>query len=125
WSSDGSRIAYVAAKAGEPCRIMVTTVPAGEGHQVARCKAATGTSLTWRPHTPFLYFTDQKSIDGRYITRLNMETGERLDLKRPVQWILTMRASPDGKSLALLHLFKHLTCRVLVIDLESGREREL
>jgi len=125
WSSDGGRIAYLALKVGEPCRIMVTTVPAGEARQAGRCRAAVISSLTWQPHTPFLYFTDQKSINGRYISRLNLDTGERLDIKRPPQWINTLRASPDGKSLLFLDWIKHLTYRIVVRDLESGKEEQL
>ena len=37
WSSDGARLAYVTQKPGEPCRIMVATVPAGEVREAGRC----------------------------------------------------------------------------------------
>jgi len=125
WASDGGRIAYLASKAGEPCRIMVTTVPAGETRQVGRCREAVASTLTWQPHSPFLWFTDLKGIHGRYISRLNLDTGERLDLKRPLQWITTMRASWDSKSLVFLDWVKLLTYRIVIRDIESGKEKQL
>jgi len=125
WASDGGHIAYIAFKAGELCRIMVTTVPAGEARQVGRCQTSLGSSLTWQPHTPYLYYYDQKGVDGRTLNRLNMDTGERLEIQRPLQWINTLRASPDGKWLLFLDWVKHVTTRVVVRNLESGTEKEL
>src|SRR6185503_8929808 len=58
WSPDGTRLAYVAVKPGEPCRIMVTSVPAGEARQVGRCTGKETTSVSWQPGTSFLYYGD-------------------------------------------------------------------
>ena len=63
WSPDGTRIAYVAKKAGEPCRIMVATVPAGEARQVGRCRQEDVTSVSWQPGTSFLYYHDRLRSD--------------------------------------------------------------
>jgi Tol biopolymer transport system component len=135
WSTDGTRIAYVATKPGEPCRIMVTGVPSGEAREVGRCSHAESTSVSWRPGTGFLYYFDQSSLieNGRLetdvIMRLDLDSGERLTLpKKSTNPILGMRhlqCSPDGKSLLLVGRENALTDVLLVRDLASGEERLL
>ncbi len=129
WSSDGTHLAYLGLERGKPCHVMITTVPAGETREVARCHEFTGFgtgSAVWRPNSPFVYFMDQKgAAAGRYITQLNVETGERSELKRPTQWLWGLSASPNGKSLLFLDMVSQTTYRVVVRDLESGQEKQL
>jgi Tol biopolymer transport system component len=124
WSSDAARLAYVAVKPGEPCRIMVTTVPAGEAREAGRCKQAQSTMLSWQPGTPFVYAVEQGGLGGNDIFRLNLDTGARAIIvaKPAVRDLISgLRCSPDGKSLAYLLRDQ----QIIVQDMATGREKEL
>jgi Tol biopolymer transport system component len=145
WSPDGTRLAYVATKPGEPCRIMVTGVPAGEARQVGRCTYAESTSISWQPGTSFLYYTDEAAPSntvGRketstavllrttsIIERLDLSSGEKLTLpKDPTNTILALehlQSSPDGKSLLFIGAESASTDVLRIRDLASGKERVL
>jgi len=145
WSSDGTRIAYIARKPGEPCRIMVISVPAGESREVGRCARAESTSVSWQPETSFLYYGDHAAPDatvGRQesgaavilritdiIIRLDLDSGEKLILpKDPTNPSLDLRhlqCSPDGKSLLVIGGVSASTGALRIRDLASGREKEL
>jgi Tol biopolymer transport system component/DNA-binding winged helix-turn-helix (wHTH) protein len=145
WSPDGTRLAYVATKPGEPCRIMVTGVPAGEARQVGRCAYAESTSISWQPGTSFLYYSDEAAPSntvGRQetstavllrttsiIERLDLSSGEKLTLpKDPTNTILLLdhlQCSPDGKSLLFIGGESASTDVVRIRDLASGKERVL
>ncbi len=123
WSSDGARLAYVAQKPGEPCRIMVTTVPAGETREAGRCSAADTSMLAWQPGTAFVYGAERRGLRGDLIFRLDLDTGARqVIVAKPAKRdsISNLRCSPDGKWLAYL-----LTGQIILRDLASGREKEL
>jgi WD40 repeat protein len=125
WSSDGARLAYVAIKPGEPCRIMVTTVPAGDAREAGRCSAAeTSGALTWQPGTPFVYGVERSGLKGDVIFRLNLDTGARqvIVAKPALRDIISgLSCSPDGKWLAYLVRSQQIVVR----DLSDGREKEL
>jgi len=146
WSPDGTRLAYVARKTGEPCRIMVTSVPAGETREVGRCVHAETTSVSWQPGTSFLYYFDrgtpptvpvgQKETVTQLllrttdiVVRLDLDSGSRLTLlKEASNTILNMarlQCSPDGESLLLLGNESASTAVLRIRDLASGKEREL
>jgi len=123
WSSDGARLAYVAQKPGEPCRIMVVTVPAAEAREAGRCSAADTSTLAWQPGTAFVYVTERHGLKGDIIFRLNLDTGARqIIVAKPAKrdTISGLRCSPDGKWLAYL-----LTGQIILRDLTSGREKAL
>ncbi len=142
WSPDGTRIAYVAVKPGEPCRIMVTSVPAGESRQVGRCARAEITSISWQPGTSYLYYYDNGlpladvgnltsaaavSRITDIVGRLDLASGEKLILpKDRSNTILTMthlQCSPDGKSLLMIGGESASTDVLRIRDLVSGAEK--
>lgn len=132
WSSDGARIAYIAQKAGEPCRIMVTAVPAGATRQAGRCSQVGATSLTWRPATNFLYFIERFSnnsavkSDGIY--RLDADNGDR-QLVTNQYGAATLGeqllCSPDGKWLFFLRDDSYESESITLLDLASGKQTTL
>lgn len=146
WSPDGTRIAYVAVKAGEPCRIMIASVPAGESRQVARCTYAETTSLAWRTGAPELYYSDHPATPNEpdkpgsggpkvmrlmwdQVARLNLDTGTKDVLPREegntLIHVLRLECSPDGRWLLLVGSESASTNAVRLRDLKTGRERTL
>jgi DNA-binding winged helix-turn-helix (wHTH) protein len=128
WSSDGARLAYVAQKSGEPCHIMVTTVPAGEAREAGRCAQAKVTSVAWQPGTAFVYYTDRKGA-RRSIFRLDLDTGAKLlvvESKTDGACMCAPHISPDGKSLIYVRPSGGGQFFSMVIrDLASGSEKIL
>jgi Tol biopolymer transport system component len=132
WSPDGTRIAYVAQKDGEPCRIMVATVPAGEARQVARCTHDQSSAVSWRRGTSFLYYYDRA---GPYdnLFRLDLDSGAlqhlvsgNRDNARPfVANMRCLQGSPDGAMLLYTGGRNASTDVVVIRDLASGHERML
>ena len=129
WSSDGARIAYVAQKAGEPCRIMVATVPAGEAREVGRCRLAESSSIAWQPNSFWLYCTDdEKEMNHTSIFRLDLNSGSQTQIavKTSIpQSVQNLNFSPDGKSLLYLWTSASFTRDIVVRDLSSGKEKTL
>ncbi len=124
WSSDGARLAYIAIKPGEPCRIMVATVPAGEAREAGRCAEADSSSVSWQPGTPFVYAAESGGLKGDIIFRINLDTGARqvIVAKPAVRDIISsLHCSPDGRWLAYLVGAQ----QIIVRDLASGREKTL
>ena len=132
WSSDGARIAYIAQKPGEPCRIMVATVPAGAVREAGRCSQTGTTPLTWRPGTNSLYFIERFSnssdVKSDSIYRLDADTGER-QLVTNQYGASTLGAqllcSPDGKWLFFLRDDTYDSEGVTILDLASGKQTSL
>ncbi len=129
WSPDGTRIAYVAVKPGEPCRIMVATVPAGEARQVARCSRSPSTIVSWQPGTSFLYYFDHVGAIEDLIFRLDLESGARQQLPKAFPDLVVdmqqLQCSPDGKSLLYVPQRSASTYAIMVRDLASGNEKKL
>ena len=129
WSPDGTRVAYVARKRGEPCRIMVASVPAGEVREVARCALAQTCSVSWQPGTSFLYYFDHDDETLDLIFRLDIESGARVQLPRlpanPLLGLTHLECSPDGKSLLVVGGVSASTYAMLIHNLASGEERIL
>jgi len=124
WSSDGARLAYVATKPGEPCHIMVVTVPAGEAREAGRCARAQTSAISWQPGTPFVYSVERAGLKGDMVFRLDLDTGARQAIiaKPALRDIITsLRCSPDGKWLAYLLRSQG----IIVRDLASGQEKTL
>jgi Tol biopolymer transport system component/DNA-binding winged helix-turn-helix (wHTH) protein len=124
WSSDGARIAYVAIKPEERCRIMVATVPDGEAREAGRCLAAESSSLAWQPGTSFVYSNERAGLKGDIIYRLDLDTGVRQAIVRKSALrdiISSPRCSPDGKWLAYIVWSQG----IVVHNLDSGRETML
>ncbi len=129
WSSDGTRIAYIAQKPGENCRIMVATVPAGAVRQVARCGRAQSSSVAWQPGTPFLYYFDRAGPFEVFIFRLDLDSGALLRLPRkfsaPIPTMRRLQCSPDGKSLLYVRGKSASNDAMVIRDLASGEEKLL
>ncbi len=129
WSPDSTRIAYVAQKPGEPCRIMVATVPAGEARQVARCSRAQSTLVSWQVGTSFLYYFDHVGAIEDLIFRLDLDSGALQQLPKTssdfVVGMQHLQCSPDGKSLLYVHQRSASTYAMVIRDLASGNEKIL
>ncbi len=124
WSSDGSHLAYVASKPGEPCHIMVAAVPAGEAREAGRCVAAETSIIAWQPNTPSVYSVERGGLKGDIIWRLNLDTGARQAVVRKQalrDYITSLHFSPDGKW--LVYLVRGET--IAVYDLAEAREKSL
>jgi Tol biopolymer transport system component len=143
WSPDGTRIAYIAVKAGEPCHIMVASVPGGQTRQVGRCAYAEFTAISWQNGTSFLYYGDQATpsvSDPQHdnitmqmltdiVVRLDLDSGAKTALpKKAESTILAFRrlqCSPDGKLLLIIGRETASTDVLRIRDLASGGERML
>ncbi|HEX3653362.1 MAG TPA: hypothetical protein VHU18_11120 [Rhizomicrobium sp.] len=76
WSPDGSRIAYVLAKQGQPCRILEIPVPIGHSRQVGRCRFSERSSLVFDPSGRALFFADAVQRGGaNRIFKLDLDDG--------------------------------------------------
>ena len=64
-------------KAGEPCRIMVATVPAGEAARSAAAPIPISSIVSWQPGTSFLYYhRPAPGLNRRHsIFRLDLDSG--------------------------------------------------
>jgi Tol biopolymer transport system component len=126
WSSVGARIAYIAQKDGEPCRIMVASVPAGVMREAGRCGGAGATSLAWRPGTTSLYYIERFS---EVIFRVDADTGERQPITPQDDGAAILGSqllcSPDGKWLFLLRDDSYESERIVILNLDSGKETSL
>ncbi len=123
WSSDGGHIAYVGSKPGEPCHLMVATVPAGAVREVGRCARAQSSSIAWQPGTNFLYFVEQGALSGDSILRLDLDSGAQtpiVRMQRLNQQIASPVCSPDGKWLAY-----YLMNGIVIRNLATGAQKTL
>jgi Tol biopolymer transport system component len=135
WSSDGVHLAYVAIKPGEPCRIMVATIPAGGVRQAARCRRWDVSSVAWQPGTQFLYYSDAPPEAAALrntgdIYRLDLDTGARRLVTRKEGMdsggaVGNLHCSPDGKSLLYLWIHGLGVWEIMIHDLASGKEHSL
>ena len=129
WSPDGTRIAYAAQKPGEPCRIMVASVPAGETMQVARCSRSSTTVVSWQPGTSFLYYFDNVGAIEDLLFRLDLDSGALQQLPKASPDLIVgmqhLQCSPDGKSLLYVHQRSASTYVMVIRDLASGNEKIL
>ncbi|HEX4273037.1 MAG TPA: TIR domain-containing protein [Rhizomicrobium sp.] len=130
WSSDDARLAYVAIKLGEPCRIMVATVPAGAVREAGRCSLAESSAVAWQPGTSFLYYIDatldRPGHKRSAIFRLDLDTGVRLPVAEQGDFsVLDLHISPDGKWLLFLRDENFQSQRIVIRDLGTGREKSL
>ena len=127
WSPDGARVAYVSWRAGEPCRIMVTALPAGLAREITRCQASEFTGLSWSAAGDALFLSDSASQEGpRRIVRIDLTTGQRLAITQPPGGFddIEPKVSPDGRWL-LFSRISLLPDQIIVRNLKSGQERVL
>jgi DNA-binding winged helix-turn-helix (wHTH) protein/Tol biopolymer transport system component len=134
WCSDGTRIAYVGRRQGEPCRIMVAGFPVGEAREVWQCAHAQTSAVSWQPGTSFVYFHDLVGEAGACIFRLDLDTGSCTQLAKThvpegsgalFQAIIHLQCSPDGKSLLYVWRQTASTNAIVIRDLASGADRTL
>lgn len=128
WAPDGSQIAYVARKQGEPCRLMVTAVPAGPAHQLGSCLLPETTQIVWARSGTALYFLDQRDAKSRQrVTRFDLATGRRENLT-PLDGDYDeeeFSLSPDGHWISFLRADTGGHGHLLLRDLRTGEERVL
>jgi Tol biopolymer transport system component len=128
WSSDGASLAYVARQGGEPCRIMVASLPAGQAREVARCGRAGDSSVAWQPGTRVLYYADSEGANGSLILRLDLDSGakQRIVAFEELETdISDLRCSPDGKMLLYIRQRPFAPVPIVIHDLASDRETRL
>lgn len=108
WSPDGKRIAYMAFKAGEPCRIEIVAVPAGLPREVGRCHTVQRSQVAWTPSGDGVFFQDSASPNvPTQIMRLDLAHGTRSAVSHPPPGSHGDEkpgVSPDGRSLAYLRI---------------------
>ena len=134
WSSDGARIAYIAQKKGEPCRIMVATVPAGVAREAGRCKRGGASSVAWRPGTSFLYYierfsTDPSGLKPDAIFRLDLDSGQRQPVTAQDSASHTLGSAAAllaGRKMAFPSARRQSEAEsIVILDLASGKENIL
>jgi Tol biopolymer transport system component/DNA-binding winged helix-turn-helix (wHTH) protein len=129
WSPDGAQVAYVAHRPGEPCRLIVTAVPAGSSHELAACQTDQRSHVVWGASGRELFFIDRPDArSGEQIMRLNLADGSRaaltplhgddIDEGEPV-------ASPDGRWIAFKRCQDERICKLILLDLGTHHERVL
>ncbi len=129
WSPDGSEIAYVSYKRGEPCRLMVTSVPAGASRQLGSCHTDERSHLAWSRSGAELFFLDR--FDGKSperIMRFDLATGKASPLTKPANTYADEGepvVSPDGRWATFARCPDDVTCQRIILDLKTGGERVL
>ncbi|HEX4198978.1 MAG TPA: winged helix-turn-helix domain-containing protein [Caulobacteraceae bacterium] len=129
WSPDGTRLAYVVATAGEPCRIVVRPVRGGAARDVARCAVDERSQVIWDRSGESLYFIDRSGQDASdRIVRLDLATGRRGDLTHPPAGSpgdSDLGLSPDGRFISFQRSLSDMAGPLMIRDLRSGAERSL
>jgi len=128
WSPDASRIAFVRANYREPCRIVVMPIPAGAERVVGRCAIETTTRTAWLDARTLLVSDRTSFQQPRRIRAIDVETGYVRDITTPPPGILgdaDPLPSPDGSRLVFRRTLAHGVDDLHVVDLRSGRDREL
>jgi Tol biopolymer transport system component/DNA-binding winged helix-turn-helix (wHTH) protein len=127
WSPDGAQIAYIAWRYGEPCRIMVTAVPAGLPREIGRCQGLDHTALSWSAAGDALYLADSAVPTGQsQIIRFDLASGRRSAATHPPGGFddLEPKVSPDGRWL-LYSRNSFLPDQIVIQDLRTRQERIL
>lgn len=127
WSPDSASVAYVSWRAGEPCRIKITAVPAGLAREVGRCQTAEFTGLAWSAAGDALFIADSPNPGGAsQITRVDLASGRRSAITHPPGGFddIEPRISPDGRWL-LYSRVSTLPDRTIIHNLATGEERIL
>jgi Tol biopolymer transport system component len=129
WAPNGSEVAYVSFRAGEPCRIMLLAVPSGDPRMVHRCKGAEITTLSWMPDSRSLVYSDgPDAAAAMNLHRVNLDDGtvEALTASPPRTWGDSKPAvSPDGRTVAFIRSYAWGVSDIVLLDLETRRETRL
>jgi Tol biopolymer transport system component/DNA-binding winged helix-turn-helix (wHTH) protein len=127
WSPDGGKIAYIAYKAGKPCRIIVVPSLVGSPHEVAPCRTAERSHVVWSASGRELFFLEPADANGNErIMRFDLATGRRSQLTRRSSATYDESepaVSPDGKWVAFCRIFGNGISRRVLLDLHTGAER--
>jgi Tol biopolymer transport system component/DNA-binding winged helix-turn-helix (wHTH) protein len=129
WAYDGKTIAFINYRPGEPCRIMRLTVATRGSSELARCRFAERSWLSWSPGSDALYFVDPARAGGDdRIMLLELASGLRTPMTNPISTGLeemSPAASPDGRWLAFARRISDHDIAIAVRDLRVGTERTL
>lgn len=127
WSPDGSRLAYVTYKEGEPCRLMVTQVPAGYERELGRCRNNDRTHIEWSRTGDALYFNDSPAPgNAPQIMRFDLATGKTEAVTHPPRdsgGDAEPSLSPDGRWLSFVREGGRNIHERILYDLERRTER--
>ena len=127
WSPEGGRVAYVSWTSGQPCRIMMTAVPAGLPREVGRCQTSEFTGISWSADGDAVFIADSAAPKGpRQITRFDLASGRRTVITHPPEGFddIEPKASRDGRWL-LYSRTSLLPDRITIRNLTTGEERVL
>ncbi len=129
WSRDGTRIVYIAAKAGEPCHIFVVPVPAGLAREIGRCLTEERSRADWDANGQAVYLSDRTTKDSpSHIFRFDVATGARIELTHPPgdsEGDLEPSVSPDGREVGFARFRNEAELELIAYNLASGKERTL
>jgi Tol biopolymer transport system component/DNA-binding winged helix-turn-helix (wHTH) protein len=127
WSPDSRMIAYIIFQADHPCRIMEISVPAGQPHQVGRCRVSARSSLAFDPSGHSLFFADAPARGaGDGILKLDLDNGRISAVTHPGSTASDGSPSipPDGSTLLYNRSFGDGEgVQILILSLSTGAGR--
>lgn len=128
WSPDGTRLAFVRHAEGEPCALVVMTLPGGAEREVARCQRDTEPQIDWLNDRE-LVFTDQ-TVSGvpRSLRAVDISSGAVRVLTRPPADLIGDTApatSPDGKWVAFRRTAGIGNDDLFLLEVRTGAVRPL
>jgi len=126
WSPDGTRLAFSRQVTGQPCSLVVMSLPRGAERVVGRCRQDGAAFVSWLGNGQ-LVFGDRTAAGGpRRLYALAIDSGAVRPLTTPPAGAVGDAApvpSPDGRLIAFRRTAALGADDLLVTDVRSGRER--
>lgn len=127
WSPDGKTIAYRIFQEGHPCRILEIAVPAGQSHEVGRCKVSQWSEFSFDPSGRFLLYVDASARGApEGIFKLDLDSGHASAVTRPGRGSVSdgfPAVSSDGRELLYVRNIESASVEVRVLTFANGVDR--